>query len=789
MAVDAGLAGQQVKKQVRPPRLGDSMAEQFSERERDILRLLAEGQTNREIAARLVLSPETVKWYNKQLFARLGAANRSQAVARAQEMGMLDGRDRAPAESPVPGSTRLPAPLSSFIGRQRELAEVIDLLKEARLVTITGPGGSGKTRLGLRLAEAVAGHYAHGVTFVDLAAISDPDRVAAAIGHELGLAEQPNQPPVAGPLRFLANKEMLLLLDNFEHLLPAAPLVAELLAAAPRLAVLATSRERLRLSGEHEYPLQPLSVPAAGRPLPAADLAALDAVALFAQRAQAAAPDFRLTDDNAPAVAAICRRLDGLPLAIELAAARSKLFNPQQLLSRLDDRLAILTGGPRDAPARQQTLRDTIDWSYRLLDPAEQRFFARLAVFTGGRSIEAAAAVAGPGLALDALDGLASLLDKNLLTQQEGPGGEPRFYMLETIHEFAWLKLAESGDEPAARDRHLAYFLALAEAMEEGYTGPGQLLRLAQTEAEEHNLRAAFDWALAGSDFETAARLVSALYYFHFYWSNPAGGYRQLQQLLPHVDRLSAPVRGKTLRATSRLAYLNRESAAAQALCRQALALARQTGDRLAEAWSLAFLVTCQDTGRPELFDELWAMTDQALAGFRLLDHKPGQAFVLNLQGENARVAGDRALARQKYEASMALCRETGDHYRELVNLANLVTVTYDEGDYQESLALGRQVMQRLAAINNHQGLAQILAFLGGPLAQLGQPQKAARLLAASDLHCAELGGPQDPVDQAQIDRYVAETCRLLGEETFAAAWAEGQAMTLDQALTYALEE
>jgi non-specific serine/threonine protein kinase len=422
--------------------------------------------------------------------------------------------------------SNLPAQPTPFIGREREVADVQQLLDTARLVTLTGPGGTGKTRLGLKVAESMAGNYTDGVTFVGLATISDPMLVPSTIAHELGVIEKPGQALGESLERYFSNRKALLMLDSFEHVLEVAPLVSDLIATAPQLTVLTTSREALHLSGEHEYPVPPLSVPDTEQGGSPSDLFAYESVALFVQRAQAASPSFRLTEENVPAVTHICARLDGLPLAIELAAARVKLFGPQGLLERLENRLGLLKGGARDLPARQRTLRDTIDWSYNLLDEDERQLFPRLAAFTGGRSLEAVEGVCGPGLSIDALDGLESLLNKSLLYQEEGPGGEPRFIMLETIHEYASERLVESGEEQGIRDRHLQYYLSMAEEMEPCYRRHGQLLLLERTEAELGNLRAALDWAMEKRKIEAAARLISSLDYFLYYMDRFVEGYR-----------------------------------------------------------------------------------------------------------------------------------------------------------------------------------------------------------------------------------------------------------------------
>jgi predicted ATPase/DNA-binding CsgD family transcriptional regulator len=433
-----------------------NLLDPLSTREREILRLLADGLSDAEIARKLVLTVGTVKWYNRQIYSKLGMRNRTLAIAQVQRLGLLDEQTK-----PISGAEprhNLPAQITSFIGRGDELAEVRRRLGVSRLVTLTGPPGTGKTRLALHVATTLLNAFEDGVFYASLAPLRDPSLVVNSIAQAMGVAEPGGKTIDSALKRYVHDKHLLLVLDNFEHLLPAASIVSELLGAAPRLAVLITSREVLRLYGEHEFAVPPLQVPDLRQQLSPDALRTYEAVDLFVQRARALAPSFTLDDANAASVAAICVHLDGLPLAIELAAARTRLYSPRTLLVRLSSRLDALTDGPRDLPARQKTLRDTLTWSYNLLDDDEKVLFARLGVFAGGCTLEAAQAVCSDGLALDISAGLESLLNKSLLRQEAGPDGEPRFIMLETMREYALERLDEFRETDSVRERHGRYF-------------------------------------------------------------------------------------------------------------------------------------------------------------------------------------------------------------------------------------------------------------------------------------------------------------------------------------------
>jgi predicted ATPase/class 3 adenylate cyclase len=438
----------------------------------------------------------------------------------------------------------LPLQPTPLVGREKEVAQVCDLLRsdETRLLTLTGPGGIGKTRLALQAAADLLDDFSDGTFFVPLATLTEAELFLPAVAETLGVKEIGEQPLDESLKDYLSERRLLLVLDNFEQVLEAAPAVTELLAGAPGLKVLATSRAPLGLYGEHEFPVPPLSMPDLKRPPPLERLTQYEAVGLFVERAQAVKPDFKVTNDSAPAVAEICVRLDGLPLAIELAAARIKMLPPKAMLQRLGSRLKLLTGGARDLPERQRTLRATIEWSHALLDEGEQLLFARLAVFSGGRTLEAIEAICDTkgDLPVEAFEGVSSLLDKSLLRQEESPEGEPRFVMLETIHEFAREKLQESEEGEEIKTLHAHYFLALAEEAYPELKGANQLDWLGKLETEHDNMRAALSWALERKEAEVALRLGGALWWFWSVRGYHSEGRRWLEAVLA-IDGRGSP--------------------------------------------------------------------------------------------------------------------------------------------------------------------------------------------------------------------------------------------------------
>jgi predicted ATPase/class 3 adenylate cyclase len=725
----------------------------------------------------------------------------------------------------------LPAQPTALVGRERELAEVVGLLRreDVRLVTLTGPGGVGKTRLALQAAAELVEDFTDGAWFVDLAPVREPGLVPAVVAAALGVREAGRQPLEALLHAHLRERRLLLVLDNLEQVVAAAALVAELLAGAPGLTVLATSRIRLQLRAEREMVVPPLALPdrrRLGRP---DRLTEYPAVRLFVERAQAARAGFVLDDASAPAVVEICHRLDGLPLAIELAAARVRLFDPEQLRDRLERRLPLLTGGARDLPARQRTLRDAIAWSHDLLAPDERILFDRLAVFAGGWTLEAADAVCDPEgeRDLDALSGLAALVDQSLLRQDEA-AGEPRFRMLETVREYAVERLEESGEGALLRRRHATYYLDLAEGAEPAPGESSSAELLARLEAEHDNLRAALHWT-AERDAEAALRLAVAcagLWIVHGHFAEGRGWLeRTLAFAVRAPDSEGTRLRAKALSGAGVLAYRQGDHAPAAALHEQSLALYRELGDRAGIATSLNNLGTvANDQGD---YGRAAALHEESLALRRKLGDRPGIAMSLNNLGGVAFRQGDYARAAAFYREGLALRRELGDRPGIASSLNNLASIAGQRGDYveaatlfEESLALYRAMgdragiavslnnlgeaamelgdLGRAAALcaeglvlrretGNRRAIASSLEVLASIVATKGLPAPATRLLGAAAALREASGAPLFANEREEHDRQLARLREQLGGPAFTAASDQGRALSLDEAVAEAL--
>jgi predicted ATPase/class 3 adenylate cyclase len=733
-------------------------------------------------------------------------------------------------------ASNLPAQMTPLIGRVQEAAAVCALLRrpDVRLLNLIGPGGTGKTRLGLQVASDMLDEFESGIYFVGLTSISVPALVAATIAQTLGLNEGRGQPMVESLKDFLRDKHLLLLLDNFEQVVDAAPLLAELLAAAPRLKMLITSRAVLYLAGEHAFPVPPLALPdSASLQSTSVDvvstLSHYTAVELFIQRAQAVKPDFQVTTANAAAVAEICARLDGLPLAIELAAARVKLFPPQALLARLSSRLKLLVGGGQDRPARQQTLRSAIDWSYDLLDTTEQTLFRRMGVFAEG-SAEAAEAVvqelsiapntlsegANPAAAFhfpasfSMLDGLASLADKSLLRQETGPDNEPRFTMLETIREYALERIDICGEAATLHRQHAIYFLQLAEQAEPELYGAEQRAWLERLEAEHDNLRAALAWSLntenqiprtAGSRSsvvssqlqlatddqertELGLRLAAALWVFwwkHGYFSE---GRTWLASALQRADtNAPAAARAKALHGAGSLALAQHDFGPAAELLDAGLALYQELGDKRSCAWAISEL------GHLALYqgedDRAAARYAEGLALSRELGDTYNSAWALNHLGTVALRRGALDQAHELLTQSLALF-QTLHHTAGIASVLNqLGRVALHAGDVTKARELFTKSLAIFRELGQKRNIALSLVGLAVVAGREQQAEQATRMFGTVERVLNDIGAVLEPADRAEYDRGVAGVRAQLDPATFAAAWEDGRALALDPATNF----
>jgi predicted ATPase/DNA-binding CsgD family transcriptional regulator len=647
-------------------------------------------------------------------------------------------------------SSELPLPLTTLIGREQERATLCDLLSrpEVRLLTLTGTGGVGKTRLAVEVARAARADFADGVCFVALAGTLDPTHVIPLVAQALGLWEAADHSPLEQVHDYLREKCQLLLLDNFEQVLAAAPLLARLLTSCPRLSILVTSRAALRLSGEHEFAVPPLTVPAL-RPLPALpDLAQVPTVLLFVERAQAVKTDMQLTEDNARPIAEICVHLDGLPLAVELAAARIKLLPPQALLTRLSQRFDLLTGGAQDLPARQQTLRNTIQWSYDLLSTEEQRLFRWLSVFVGGFTLEAVTVVcnAGSNSQLDMLNGVASLLDKSLLVQTEQEGEEPRFHMLETLREFGLEHLSSNGERAAAVRAHAAYYLALAEEAEPHLAGPELVTWLDRLERERENLRAVLQRAMTGEDeqVQVALRLSNALLYF---WINrwyPSEGRSFLERCLAGSQSVPAPLRLQALITDGLLICFQDEVRELAQVAERALALAQALEDQR----SLAYAFTFQGIAAIDARDDTAARScfEEALALARAQGDRFLTAFVLMNVGRMAMYQRHHPQAILLFEESLAMYQAAGNLLFTPVLLLSLSRALLRQGEVTRARVLAEEMLAIARTVRRKRGIAIALGQLGQIAFQQGEMQSAEAFFAESIQLSQEMGNRRSMV-------------------------------------------
>ncbi len=766
-----------------------SVVEPLTGREIEILDLISKGFSNREIAEELVVTPGTVKWYNKQIYRKLGVNSRTKAVVKANQVGLFD---RPPDISTIPSVAyehNLPAPLTSFIGREQEINDIKNLLDKNRLLTITGPGGSGKSRIALTIAAEAVDRIAGGVFIVDLAPLEDARLMLGAIAGTLGIREIPGE-LLLETLKFaLKYKQMLLLLDNFEQIIDAAMIIPELLSACPQLKVLVTSRESLSIYGEQVYKVPPMSVPDLKNLEDIEGLLQYESMQLFYQRARAVKPDFKIDQENAAEIAEICSRLDGLPLAIELAAARSNMFTPNMIRDRLDRRFSLLTSDSQNIPQRQQTLKGTLDWSFDLLKPDGQILLARLSVFQGGRTVDSSEAICGPGLSIDVLDGLETLLNKNLLYQEQGKLGEPRFYMLETIHEYAREKLEDSRQAEEVKLRHIQYFADLAQEAKEELYGAKQGYWFDKLRLEYDNLRTAMRRSLAGMNFLLGFQIISDLSYFWYSDGLIAEGLSWIEVAQENEGEVPIELRAKVLLTAAELSFAQGNQKKVKFYSSNAYELAQKSGDQLTLGWALLTKTKIYYMPEEQDIPKSIMLCKECLAVFRKMDYFPGITTALNVLGETFRLAGDYETAEEYYRESIEVCRLAGDRKRMAVSLANLASVVFHHGDYQEAEQLEKEAIRIELELGTNHYIGLYLACLSGILAKQGSPKQAAVIFGASESILQTMGVKLQPTDQVEVDQYLTVSKEQLDEQSYQDALEAGRALSLEEAVSFALEE
>jgi len=678
-------------------------------------------------------------------------------------------------------------PVTSFVGRKDAVEEVRGLLESARLVTLSGPGGTGKTRLAIAASQAALAAFAGGAVWVSLSPIADPALVPSAVSSVLGVVDDGTRDLVDAIADKIGPTHLLLVLDNFEQVTPAAPVVSRLIARCAELTILVTSRVVLRLAGEREYPVPPLEIPDPSGWVDVEAAMANEAIALFVDRARAIRPDFSMTAAEAATIAAIVARLDGLPLAIELAAARIRILPPAALLGRLEHSLGVLAGGPRDLPERQQTLRGAIAWSYDLLDADERALFRRLAVFAGGWDIESVGPVCDPqgSLGIDPLDGLGALVEKSLVRQMDDASGQPRFRMLQTIREFGLERLAEADEIDATRDRHLDLVAALAREAEHELIGVDARHWLDRLELEHDNIRTALRWALDAGHVEVGLLTAGRLWRFWHQHGHLGEGLAMTRLLLscPGGETMTAG-RATALNGAGGLAYWQNDFPAARGFYEEHLAVVSILGDRagVAEAhYNLAFLAAI-----PGDHARATAEYEEALAIWRELDNAVGIDSALLGLALAAFLRNDLQRAATLADETIAHAERIGDRYRLASGVGLRGRIDLRQGRFEGAKVAAVRSLTLFAEVSDPTGISMQLDDLGEIALRTGDPLRAL-LLASSAATVRERIAGGAPPTLVQHGDYAAEARAAAGAEADA-AWASGRSLALDEAIAYALE-
>ncbi len=760
--------------------------ESFRSRELEVIQLISNGLSNREIAQGLYLSIETVKWYNKQIFMKLGVKNRTQAANKAAELNLLGSEKASPSQEKTPLSGNLPSLLTSYVGREKEIGEIKDLLKNNRLVVLTGAGGSGKTRLSLKVGEALKDEYRDGVWLVELANIREPSLVAQSIASVFSITERTDAILDEVLKRYLSRRHLLLLIDNLEHLLECAPLIAELLEAAPQISVVGTSRERLHIYGEQEYPVRPLNLPDSITSSNSDNLKNVDSIALFIQRARSVDPTIAIDDEKIEDLARICVRLDGLPLAIELCAPMVKVFSLGVIADRIENSLDAMPSGPRNLPARQQTLRGAIQWSFDLLEENEKRLFVRMAVFNGGGTLQAVEAICGAGISGNIGNMLSALVNKNLVLAQERQDGEIHFGLLETIRQYGREKLLTSEKAGQLADRHARYFMKLAKQGSVELRGPNQIIWTDRVITTYDNIRAALEWVIETGETEAALQFTG---YMHEFWLRHSNfeegrGWIKRAMALPNAQQ-SQELYTEALNYLSWLSSLQGKTKKARTMAECALPLARSQSNKrnaVVSLLNLGLMLVLQNDDFPK--------------GQAFLEEGRELSQEIHAEWELARSFMALAVAQSKqneYDSALSLYSKSFDLYKKLGDIGFQCVVKRLIGDlevkrnnvaegveaYRESLMIARAVKINLQIAYNFWGLARV-AIVDR------DHSRAVRLYLASKRILEDLGA-WGSGDDPEMEEELATARAALGEAAFQTVLAEDQNMSLEEAIELAL--
>ncbi len=759
--------------------------ESFSSRELEVLKLVSNGLSNREIAEELYLSIETVKWYNKQMFMKLGVKNRTQAANKAAELNLLSPEQDTPPQEKTPLPGNLPAQLTSYVGREKEIDQIKDLLEKHRLVVLTGAGGSGKTRLALKVGEELIDEYSDGVWLVELANIRDPSLILWAIANALKLTERADTALDDILKHFLSQKHILLLIDNLEHLLEAAPMIGELLAAAPRLSVLATSRERLHIYGEQEYPVVPLTLPGLLSDETSADLLNYESIALFIKRARAIHPTLSLEDADLVDLARICVRLDGLPLAIELCAPMVKVFPLVVIAERIEKSLDAIPSGPRNLPARQQTLRSAIQWSFDLLEESEKRLFIRMAVFNGSGTLQAVEAICGDGISGNIGNILSALVNKNLVLARERKDGKIHFCLLETIRQYGQDKLLASGEADQLAGRHAEYFMQLANQAAVELRGPNQIIWTNHMIAMHDNLRAALEWGIKTDATDATLQFTRDLFEFWLRHGIFEEGRRWLEKVMAMPDaQRHAELYADAIANISWIFWLQ-GSKKTKPLAEQALMLARTQTNKKITAKALAnlgmmLLIFERDLAKAQ------AHIEESRDICMEIGYEFGYARALMDLGVVFANQNQIEAARTTYYQSLDSYKKLGDLnfqcvVKRLIGNLEIRQNNLDEGvkAHRESLILAQLVKNNLQIANNIWYLARV--------AKAQEDHECAVRLYLASKKIFDNMGTWWSEDEPELEEVLKTARTVLGEAKFQSAWEAGQIMSTEEAIELAL--